>query len=448
MDFHERLKDAILQGEWAVGQQLPSIRKMMATENLSHHTVVSAYTRLVGEGMLEALQGRGYFVALWSGLGEHAPLSASAQITDPLLKILQAKPEHCKLGCGWLPLPWRDTDALAKAIRKTARSGRSGLVEYGDIQGYFPLRKQLSMLLRQSTLMEVSPQQILTTLGATEALDLVSRTVIRPGDHVLVDEPCSSNLIKLISLCGGVPVGVPRLADGPDVAALDRILQTHKVRAFFCNSTFHNPTGAGLSTKTAFAVMKRAAEHDFLIVEDDVYGDFFPGVRQTFAGFGDFDRLVYIGSFSKSLSASLRIGYLVCGPQLLEPLMQLKLLTSVAVPGFCERFVNTILADGTYAKHTQAIQRQLMTHQHRAQKALTNYGWTFDVRASGGMFLWIGHPELPDLTDFIQRLESKGVLLMPGSAFAVSQDFRHRTRLNVAHLTPDVVGRLDLSGGV
>ncbi|SSY69639.1 PLP-dependent aminotransferase family protein [Alcaligenes faecalis] len=447
MDFHERLKGAILQGEWAVGQQLPSIRKMMAREGLSHHTVVSAYTRLVGEGMLEALQGRGYFVARWSGLNEDLPILPSEASMDPLFKLLQAKPEQCKLGCGWLPLPWRDTDALAKAIRKTARSGRSGLVEYGDIHGYLPLRKQLSLLLRQSTLIQVSPQQILTTLGATQALDLISRTVIRVGDHVLVDEPCSSNLIKLIRLCGGIPVGVPRLAEGPDVVALDRILQAHKVRAFFCNSTFHNPTGAGLSPKVAFEVVKRAAEHDFLIVEDDVYGDFFPGVRQTFAGLGDFEHVVYIGSFSKSLSASLRIGYLACGPKLMESLLRLKLLTSVAVPGFCERFVNTILADGTYAKHTQVIQRQLMTHQQIAQKVLKEYGWEFEVQAQGGMFLWIRHPDLPDLTDFIQRLESKGVLLMPGSAFAVSKEFKDRTRLNVAHLMPAVFDCLDVSVG-
>ncbi|MGO3132733.1 MAG: PLP-dependent aminotransferase family protein [Alcaligenes sp.] len=444
MGFYEHLKAGILKGEWAVGQQFPSIRKMMSKEGLSHHNVVSAYTRLVGEGMLEAQQGRGYFVARWSALNENLPILPSEAPMDPLLKLLQAKPEQCKLGCGWLPMPWRDTDALAKAIRKTARSGRSALVEYGDIQGYLPLRKQLSRLLRQSTLIEVSPQQILTTLGATQALDLISRVWIRQGDYVLVDEPCSSNLIKLIRLCGGVPIGVPRLADGPDVVALDQILRTYKVRAFFCNSTFHNPTGAGLSPKIAFAVVKRAVEHDFLIVEDDVYGDFLPGGRQTFAGLDDFDHVVYIGSFSKSLSASLRIGYLACGPKLMESLIHLKLLTSVAVPGFCERFVNTILADGTYAKHTQAIQRQLMTHQQMAQKVLREYGWEFDVQAQGGMFLWIGHPDLPDLTDYIQRLEHKEILLMPGDSFAVSKDFKGRTRLNVAHLTPEVFACLDI----
>ena len=124
---------------------------------------------------------------------------------------------------------------------------------------------------------------------------------------------------------------------------------------------------------------------------------------------------------------------------MLDPLIRLKLLTSVAVPGFCERFVNTILADGTYAKHTQAIQRQLMTHQHIAQKALTEYGWVFEVPAQGGMFLWVGHPQMPDLTAYIERLEQQGILLMPGASFAVDKDFRDRMRLNVAHLTQEVM---------
>lgn len=146
------------------------------------------------------------------------------------------------------------------------------------------------------------------------------------------------------------------------------------------------------------------------------------------------------------MSASLRIGYIGCSPQLVESLTQLKLLTSVAVPGFCERFVNTILADGTYIRHVQAIQRQLMTHQKLGQKALRKYGWEFEIEPDGGMFLWIEHPEIMDLSDYIERLEEKGILLMPGYAFSVSQDFRNKTRINTAHLTKDITHFFDLKG--
>ncbi|MDO4682892.1 MAG: PLP-dependent aminotransferase family protein [Lautropia sp.] len=319
-----------------------------------------------------------------------------------------------------------------------------GLVEYGDIQGYFPLRKQLSSHLFKSAQMEVSPNQILTSLGATQALDLALRLLVKPGDHVLVDEPCNGNLIKLVRVHGGVPVGLPRSGEGPDIEVLDALLSRCKIKAFFCNTTYHNPTGGGLSPRGAFGVLKRAIEHDFVIVEDDVYGDFYPGVRQTFAQLDGFDRVLYVGSFSKSLSASLRIGYIISPPGLVDSLVELKMLTSVAVPGFCERFVNTILSDGTYLKHSHAIQRQLMTQQKLAQSILRKYGWCFDIEPDGGMFLWVRHPALNDLGNFIASLERKRVSLLPGSAFSISRDFRDRTRINVSLLNDDVGRFLDV----
>lgn len=443
MDFLAQLTGRLQHGEWTAGQRLPSIRKMAAAQGVRPHTVVSAYAQLVAEGLLQAQQGRGFFVSHRAQRLEPAQALPPTGPVDPLFQLLQAPANTTKLGCGWLPLPWRDTEALAKAVRKTARSGHSALVEYGDIQGYYPLRKQLSVHLRQHTQIDLSPQQILTSLGATQALDWVSHLLITPGDHVLVDEPCSGNLVKLIELHGGIVVGVPRRKDGPDVAALDQRLQTTKVKAFFCNSTYHNPTGGGLSHQVAFKVLQRAIAHDFLIVEDDVYGDFCPGIHPTFAQLDDFAHVIYIGSFSKSLSASLRIGYIGCSPQRLEALTQLKLLTSVAVPGFCERFLHTILAEGTYVRHAQALQRQLMTQQALGQKVLKQYGWDFDIAPEGGMFVWAGHPDMEDLSDYIGRLAAKGLLLMPGQAFGVSQDFRNRTRINVAHLSQAVAPYFD-----
>ena len=396
MGFYDDIRADLLAGRWERGQRLPSIRAMAAQRRASLHTVVSAYGRLVGDGLLEAQQGRGYFVAVQGPLAAPAaPAVEPALPDDPLFRLLQAPPGSVvKLGCGWLPLPWRDTDLLARAIRRTARLGRSGLVEYGDIQGYVPLRQLLSAHLRQA--------------------------------------------VRLIRLCGGEPVGVPRRQDGPDLGFLDEVLARHRVRAFFCNSTFHNPTGAGLTPQAAFGVLRRAVEHDFLIVEDDVYGDFHPGGRQTFAELDGLERVVYIGSFSKSLSASLRIGYLACPQDLVAPLVRLKLLTSVAVPGFCERFVHTILADGTYLRHVRAIQRRLATQQQLTQKALRERGWRFEVAPAGGMFLWAGHPDLPDLAGFIEGLEKKGILLLPGPAFAVTADYRAMTRINAAHFSPEL----------
>lgn len=300
------------------------------------------------------------------------------------------------------------------------------------------MRKQLCVHLKRLTRVDARPSQLLTTLGATQALDLVARLLIKPGDHVFVDEPGNGNLIKLIQLAGGHVVGVRRTQDGPSVEDMKEHLARHKVKAFFCNSTFHNPTGGNISPHNAFSVLRLAVEHDFFVVEDDVYGDFSPGVRQTFAELDNLERVIYIGSFSKCLSASLRVGYIACSAELIEPLTRLKLLTCVAVPAFCERFVNTILSDGTYARHMQDLQQRLIRQQAQTQQLLRARGWQFDITPQGGMFLWVYHPELADLQPFMRRLEQHKVLLMPGSAFAVSRDYQRLARINCTHFSDAV----------
>ena len=142
-----------------------------------------------------------------------------------------------------------------------------------------------------------------------------------------MDEPGNGNLIRLIQLAGGTVIGIRRTQDGPDVNEMESHLAQHRVKAFFCNSTFHNPTGGNISPPNAFKVLRLAVQHDFIVVEDDVYGDFSPSVRQTFAELDNIERVIYIGSFSKCLSASLRVGFIACSQKLIEPLTRLKLLT-------------------------------------------------------------------------------------------------------------------------
>lgn len=432
--LHHQLRQRLDAGEWLPGQRMPSIRKLTAAVDFSYHDVVSAYAQLVSEGVLTASPGRGYFVATRSRQTGviHEP---ECMAGDPLFKLLQGGQHYTKLGSGWLPPAWRDTELLAKAIRRTARLEQSSLAEYGDIQGYLPMRKQLCVHMKRLTRVDVRPNQLLTTLGATQGLDLVARLLIKPGDHVFVDEPGNGNLIKLIQLAGGHVVGIRRTQDGPDVEEMKTYLARHKVKAFFCNSTFHNPTGSNISPHNAFSVLRLTVEHEFFVVEDDVYGDFSPAVRQTFAELDNLDRVIYIGSFSKCLSASLRVGFIACSQDLIEPLTRLKLLTCVAVPAFCERFVNTILSDGTYARHMNDVQQRLIRQQVQTQRLLIERGWQFEIAPQGGMFLWVYHPDLPDLQPLVRKLEQNKILLMPGSAFAVTRDYRRYARINCTHFS-------------
>ncbi|QXI28068.1 PLP-dependent aminotransferase family protein [Pseudomonas vanderleydeniana] len=435
----QAIKDAILQGRIKPGQRLPSIRKLSGSQGLSYYTVVSAYERLEINGLISASQGRGFFVeAQPARLASMPRLPVDEPVDNGNLnafwRLFHGSAYSMKLGCGWLPPSWRDTQALARVIRRTANFAHSTLIEYGDPLGHLPLRQNLAQHLLNTLGLTLQPDQILTTLGATQGLDLVIRHILEPGDHVLVDDPCNSNLVQLLALRGAVVIGIPRLPEGPDVIALKDVLTRHRIKAFFINSKFHNPTGASLSPQNSFQMLQLAYQHDFTLVEDDVYGDLSNEQGNRLATLDGMRKVIYIGSFSKTLSASLRVGYVVAPTGLIAQLADLKLLTSVAVPSFCERFLSAILSDGLYERHLNIVQRKLRTSQATAHACFTRWGWEIFHQPDCGMFIWVRHPRLESTDDFLEKAYREGVLLAPGHLFSADGRQSPWLRINVAHL--------------
>jgi DNA-binding transcriptional MocR family regulator len=437
-----RLTEEIAAGRLVSGQKIPSIRQMAASLRISFHAVVCAYERLEAQGSIRVQSGLGYFV---SAAGATLPECAKPLPKGPLdphgikafWQLFHGNDQCLKLGCGWLPAAWRDTQALARVVRRTANFAHSSLVDYGDPAGYLPLRQKLVSHLQARLGVALAPDHLLTTLGATQALDLIIRLHIEPGDRVLVDDPCNSNLVQLLKLRGAIILGIPRRHDGPDMRALAERLQDGKVKAFFLNSRLHNPTGTSLSDHGAFRLLQLANQHDLLLVEDDVYGDFCSAGHSRLVALDGLHKVIYIGSFSKSLSANLRVGYIVAPPAVIQPLADLKLLTSVAVPGFCERFVSAMLADGSYERHLRRVRRRLQTAQATAQKHLLAWGWELFHAPTEGMFLWARHPQLPCLEAFIEAGAQQGILLAPATLFSAQGEDGPWLRINVAHFQAD-----------
>jgi DNA-binding transcriptional MocR family regulator len=433
----ETISNALASGAIRPGEQMPSIRQWAARPGLSFHGVVRAYERLEALGLVVASPGRGYFSACreLAGPSVPAPLRASRPSTElgPFWALFHAPGDAMKLGCGWLPPEWTDTRSLARVIRRTANFARSSLVEYGDPAGYWPLREALARHLGGRLGLPVAPSNILTTLGATQALDLLIRVLIRPNDRVLVDDPCNSNLVRLLRLSGAQVLGVPRRHNGPDITAVSTHLKAGPVRAFFINARLHNPTGTSIGPPQACALLKLSADHRMLIVEDDVYGDFSSDGGHRLATLEGLANVIYVGSFSKTLSANLRVGYVVARPEWVARLADLKMLTSVAVPGFCERFLGAILADGSYERHVRQARRRLQTAQADAQRALLGWGWQLFHSPGEGMFLWARHPALADTSPFIEAAAQRRVLLAPGRLFSASDEECPWLRINVAH---------------
>ncbi|MCB6184168.1 PLP-dependent aminotransferase family protein [Leeia sp. TBRC 13508] len=433
------LSNRISNRQLRPGSKAPSIRQFAQAHGISTFTVVEAYDRLVAKGFLQPRRGAGFFVA------------DSAPKTDPvkprlnesnvdsywlLRNVYENAESGIHAGCGWLPTTWLDEEALQKGLRQAARS-TDRIVKYGHPKGYAPLRETISRHLQELEI-EVGTEQVLLTLGASQALDLVTRRLTVTGDTVLVDDPGYSNLMSALRLRGLKLIGVPMTPSGPDIQALTNILATHRPKLYFTNTQLQNPTGASYSPATAYRVLQLAAQYDFKIVEDNVSSDLVPGRQQTLASMDQLKQVVYIGSFSKSIAPGLRVGFIAAEKGLLEELVYHKLVSGMATPELNETLVHGILTEGHHRKHLEQLKEKLGRAQEKTARRLEEAGFELFHEPGAGMFLWAKCKKTAiDPLILSQLAVSKDILLAPGYLFRPDQSNTPWLRFNVAYCDND-----------
>ncbi|WNL38177.1 PLP-dependent aminotransferase family protein [Halomonas sp. PAMB 3232] len=281
-------------------------------------------------------------------------------------------------------------------------------------------------------------QQIVTTASASHALDLVLRCLVKPGNTVFVESPGYYNLFGLLHLHGVRVIGVPRLADGPDLDALQALLKTHRPTLFYINSVFQNPTGSTLSATVAHRLLQLAQQHDFMLIEDDIYADLQSVPSTRLAALDGLERVLYIGSFSKTLSASLRVGFIAAPSARVQPLVTTKMLTSIVGAPFAEAVIATLIENGSYRRLTERLATRLTRHMGSALVALDDGGWSVFTPPTGGMFVW-ARPPIKSSEVLEERARDCGVALSPGLLFLPESDGTPWRRLNVAYMQHESV---------
>ncbi|MFT4257952.1 MAG: PLP-dependent aminotransferase family protein [Pseudoxanthomonas sp.] len=437
----------ISAGVLAHGERLPSIRGLAAQMAVSPSTVVEAYDRLAAEGLIRARPGSGFYVST----NALPPLALAQAATrqergiDPFWvsrQSLDADAATLKPGCGWLPADWMPAEALRKASRALSRAGDGVLIDYGGTRGSPALRRLLSARLFEQGI-EVPAEQILLTASGTQALDLVCRYLLRAGDTVVVDDPCYFNFRALLRAHQVKIVGVPYTPSGPDVEAFESILASERPRLYLTNSGLHNPTGATLAAHVAHRLLNAAAQHGVTVVEDDIFADFAPEPTPQLAALDGLERVVHIGSFSKTLSASARCGYLLARPDWVGDLIDLQVATGFGGPApVCAELVAHVLGSGGYRKHIDEVRRRLARARRDTAAKLQRLGiepWTLP---RGGFYLWCRLPDGVDSGEVARVALQENVVLAPGNVFSVSQSASAFMRFNVAQCHARALGAL------
>ncbi|WP_431022877.1 aminotransferase class I/II-fold pyridoxal phosphate-dependent enzyme (plasmid) [Erwinia rhapontici] len=437
------IRRRIATGALAPGERLASVRRYAAMMTVSPSTVVEAYERLAAEGLIRARRGAGFYVSgtplVTRSLADNSNLRRRE--VDPFWvsrQSLDASAGELTPGCGWLPADWMPHEALRKGLRQLTRSSDTLLTDYGSSRGSATLRHLLLARFAREGL-SASMEQLMLTGSGSQALDLLCRFLLRPGDSVVVDDPCYFNFQALLRAHQVNIVGVNYTPTGPDIAVFEQVLATVRPRLYITNSALHNPTGACLSAQTAYRVLSAAAANDTLIIEDDIFADFEPDPSPRLAIPDGLDRVIRTGSFSKTLSASVRCGYIACRAEWIEGLIDLQIATNFGGPSpLSSELIASVLAGGSYRKHLADVITRLDRARKEATERLSALGITPWMVPRGGFYLWCRLPEGVDSALIAQRCREEGVVLAPGNVFSVSQSATAYLRFNVAHLNARV----------
>ena len=437
----DALNLAIDKGQLSPGSKLPSARVMTEHWGVSKFTLIEALDRLRGQDRITSSQGLGYFVASKTvppARGTSLDLLPQ-DLHSILRRSLTGANGALRPGSGHLPENWLEPSAIRANLRQLSRSPALRLTGYGDPAGYLPLRQALQQKLFAQGL-DVGIEQIITTANTVLALDMLLRLRLRPGDTVLLDTPCYFNFHANLALHGVSVVTLERTAQGLDLHALESLFAQHRPVLYLTTGLLHNPTGHSFTPGQAYGLLELAKRYGCAIIEDDLYGDLHPDPPPRLVALAGTEQVTYLSGFSKTLSANLRVSFVVATPQIAAELTQMKLMCGGITSEMLEQIACSMLNDGTYHKHRKRVVQGLQASGARVAGWLQGLGFTLSAPYTGGMFIWARLPAGLDAETLAQQGLACGLVLAPGILFGFDPELRNYMRFNVAHTdTPAVM---------
>ena len=425
--------------DWQIylpNQRVPSIRNLAKLLNISSFTVSQAYEQLVATNVLVAKIGSGYYVRPQIAVDSiESKLKAVTKV--PVIdtrwlvnQMFSEIPRHRAPGAGVLPTDWIRNDKMEWAIRQVTQQADSFIYDYGDIQGYLPLREQLAQYL--DTLgIQAHSTNILTTAGVSQAVLLVTQLLLKPGDTVMVDNPGWFWLSSCLQQLGFKVVAVTRDHLGPDIEQMEQLFKIHQPKLYLTNSVLHNPTSYNLHPARAHQVLNLIHQYDAYIFEDDLYAPFVSdGQALRYASLDQFERVFYATGFSKSMSSGWRVGMLVGSNCFIDDLLRIKTLSNMTTPEFGERVIHRLWTQGEYRRQLKKVQQNLYEAHQSLRHSLPSIGIVYPKHTQAGLFTWVDTGQ--DTAPLALSAYKDGWLVAPGQLFNPNMQDSTYLRLNVA----------------
>lgn len=360
-----------------------------------------------------------------------------------LFKLL-GKPGIISFAGGFPDPALFDTEGIRTAVQAALGAQAGAVLQYGATEGYEPLRAGISGFMAAKGA-RVQPGGLITTTGSQQALDLIGKTMISPGDKVIVEAPTFLATIQCFRLYGADLVGAPIDADGVRVDALEALIRQHRPKLVYLIPTFGNPSGATLSLERRRRVLELAASTGTLVVEDDPYGELYfdqpppPSLLALSDSVpGSRDWLAHCGSFSKILSPGLRVGWLIAPEALLARATMCKQFSDAHTSNLTQATAAEYLKLDRMGAALAAVRSAYAARAAVMAECLAGElgdAITFN-RPQGGMFFWARLTGGRDAAEFARRAIERLVAFVPGAPFYATDPDRSTLRLSFATADP------------
>jgi DNA-binding transcriptional MocR family regulator len=434
-----QLRTQIAQGALRVGERLPSIRQLARSYDISTATAVQACLQLEREGLAQARPRSGYFVR---GAAPPLPISRPLRrrtpgaISNPMLQDvlhMLARNDLLPLHTATVAPELLPQSALTASLSHCLRRTPNAALDYAPPQGHLELRQHIAQRYAQLGV-AVSPDEIVITAGAMEAISLALRTVTSPGDVVLVESPTYHGILQAIAALQLKVLEVPNLPDrGIDIARLDQLLEQNKVRAAVLVPNFNNPLGSLTDDAAKQALLASCARHNTIVIEDDIYGELaWSGLRPSPLRRWDKHGIVITcSSFSKILSPGLRVGWLV-GAEWTDALLRAKYFSTVGGASLPQLAIAHYLQRHDLERHLRRLRQALADNGQRLHEGIRRY-WPAETRACtprGGLSMWLQLPSDIDVQALFEAALAEGIGTSPGMLFSSRGDYADCLRLS------------------